>query len=684
MASVGRKPGIGTYLAVAISALVFWGTGFDLTNSRDFLGELDAGNHFTGVVASDADTLESPYFKTPSVMYRALEEKGSDDDDSISWSTLSDALVSVPFGLETDEGYVSVVGKAEQLQYPSHLEPQGRKSRYLRLREWTVRPGDHVTVRGRPHAGQFAGPVRLFRGTPAQWRSDVEADAAGTLVIMVLALLVFAGFGGFLAWRYIGLVLGEPTALIRLGTLTRDIDTLAEQLMRVDVHWLERPRRAEAWWVGLGRLALASPILAVYLVAVGWATSTLAPVFWGGLSPFSGEGTLRLEFLNFLTAGAVLLTVVWGLREAVSMYYQQHASPASERVSDTLLQLCARLRAAGAQRQARLDFREDRATLKVRMGGEQLVVLVVEAHERLRVTATGEGQALGGKRDALTCTFEHRDGLWFAGDQEVDAPVAAADALWAWLTAHGVGRAVQLRQHMGQVSLQRGTVQHSELPAHWAADLVPPAHVGLAPLPRTGGVWRTRNADSLLYLAGALAMVAAPTALAFAMTMGWVPTRSTWVVLLPLSLIPGVALLFRPPVFGPLRSRQVRMNLERVSLSHGALRAGDRTVDLSEPFRVHLTRDGGDGSDGVLLGVELRQAQGGRDSGLRFTVPLHADSAEDLPRLDLAAPLMKARDFLLLWPGLRVCAQSHGVDVAWSAEATDLADNEAMPGPGQR
>lgn len=655
MADKPKLPGLWAWIGTGMATIVFLGAVVGLEESRQFLGRLTEGDYVTGTVDPDARTIQSTFFKTASVMHRSLEEEGYDDDDSVSWRTKEDKLRLLPFDLITSEGRVRVRGKPKGLEYPDSRVPAFKGAKYARFSEWHVAPGDEVTVLGRARAGERAGRIYLFRGTPRQWKAMARDDARGSLILLLVIWVILAAVGGNWTWRMAGVVLGTPATPARRGKpIWRAPHALAAALARVDLDWIERPVASQSWFVQLLRLAGASALGGVYLVGIGTAAALVLPAFWG-LAPFDGEGALRLQFANYATAAAVLLGILSVGREALEVYYQRRAAEEIGRVSDVLLQVVGHLIAAGVDDEVAVGWEDTAAELTARTpAGKAVVAVRARGLDHLEWRA---GAPIEGREPTV---WTRVDGAWRSGTEVTD-DVAAA-----------VGRQVRdhlrARKHLAEtlreregVTLRRGDLAGGDFAASsWR--LLPVGNADLPEISGEGGLWRTRHRDALLYLAGVGCLLLGPTTYALSLSLGWLDAPNAWMGLASLALIPGVALFFRPPMLGVPRRRQVRTGATLLRLDANTLRYGAVAIDLDRPYRIHLTEQREGASR--YLGVEIRPQGAGRQQRLQLLVALSPEAPE-LPALQLQAPVMSGREFHSFWPGLRARAQAHGADSPW-------------------
>lgn len=103
-----------------------------------------------------------------------------------------------------------------------------------------------------------------------------------------------------------------------------------------------------------------------------------------------------------------------------------------------------------------------------------------------------------------------------------------------------------------------------------------------------------------------------------------------------------------------------------MSLEQGTLSDGEISIELDQPFRMHLTRS--PAPESMLLNVELDQ--GG--TSLAFRVPVETGpQMEALEPYALDAPLLSAEDVHdMLWPALMAYAEAQGHDAPWHLART--------------
>lgn len=671
-----------------------------LEESRDTSLELESGRYVSGSVSEDSPTITTHHFKAEAVLYTytKYEEYKDSDGDTQRRVLASFTRCARDFVIDSSaDGRVVVRcshGVANLELAPTYRERRERFGDIIHV-ERSVPPGaSHLTVLGRPRSGVLSGGLRPYLGTPRQWLHDAHQSAIFSIIFGLLMMIISACFLGMVMLWTLRYVWGARVSVdTHTGELVMALPKLVRRLCIIDVDEADAALGSEGWMRSSVALTLSSCLVGVWLSVFGvMALSFIVAAF--GITPYEGEGNVRLSFIYGLLGLGVALSVLWTASELRSLRVKRVHAFETGHMSDLLLQSLARVASLSDEGSPvqlawrREGWHEVFATTRVKLkGAHELTIEHAASAQRRSVKATlGEDDGVfeqswlwGGDGGDQGWRMEQSPGVHGGGTAPPHETMARG--LVDWLERKQVASPMRRGLLSGEAPIRLAQVASSveSLSSQDGREVALRAfsELGVDAVEGVSWGWSNRNMGALVLLSVSALFVFGPMLLTgmllFFMEGGQGSSGgvSEWVAL-PLTLIPGAVLWFRPPNFSVRRRRRVTLKAPVFSVRGGQVSLDEVSVDLSRPFRVNLSRESlGSSADCALLGVVLVQGQGGEASRLSFSVPVEVeDGLLSLDELMQRSPVMSPEEFhQWVWPLIRVSAAANGQPLEWGTES---------------
>jgi len=702
-------------LSWVVVVAVVWG-GIDcqgeLADNRDILEQLDHDRALDGrAVPLGKQRLETPHLAQTDVLaYEAWGvEEYSDSDGGTSTRIIQETAKQLPFKVKGRRpGEVVRGSDVVQVIDPDSGEGRTRQAGDIVWHERALKPGDRVSVLGHEtqdlagHRTLGGSPLRIYRGSPRQWKDDAVSAAGWALtgsvffwgLSMVALGLLQLWVGAWLeeTWGE-SFDTRERKATLQMSEVVGKLRSLDVRDAIDDYAGFRPATRTPLWLTMTG-------VGAVVVLFGTWWLAQLTPALWS-LTPTTSDAAFEKgTFVAVLVVGG-LAALAWLVGRVVWARGLVRAAEVRGHCSELLFQMLGRLSGALHKTQplqfdcVREEDTESAWSVAGVLVGEQSIRVVSEASpDELKLTVTvGDGAPVVVVAERL----EER-GDWVSkdlgGERYGDRVVhqALADALAGALRARGMlvsgrlasvarGRSARLRHAAGR----GGAV--GERPGGRQLRLVARESFALPELEqREGGLWWRANHRALWYLGVAAAVIVLAPLSAVVLWMG----QTTWgwdigaeglgvdpstLIAAPLAvLLPAIG-WFQSEEISLRRSRKLLVRHEALEFDGRVLRRGPDRIDLDKPFSMHLTREPMREAEATetLLGIELVQGRGMEAVRLRLSVPLElTPEARSLPEFVHSGPVVTARDAAgWLWPLLSGALAQQGTPPPWELSAPE-------------